>query len=195
VTIEAEVPVVWKEDLRPNVAILCAGCGAVALISALSLPWPVAIASITLGALMIAGADIDARTYLIPDIVTCGCIITGILAAPALDPSQPWLGAGTAIARAAGTAVVLGLLRWCYARLRGREGLGFGDIKLAAAVGAWLPVADIPLCFAVATGSALVTVILARLRGEEIDATMKLPFGAFLCPALWLVFYAGALSG
>ena len=38
-----------------------AGCGAVALISALSLPWPAAIASITLGALMIAGADVDAR--------------------------------------------------------------------------------------------------------------------------------------
>jgi hypothetical protein len=30
--------------------------------------------------------------------------------------------------------------------------------------------------------------MLARLRGESIDATAKLPFGTFLCPALWLVF-------
>ena len=183
-----------EEDLRPNVAILCGGCGAVALFSAMSLPWPVAIASTILGALMIAGADVDARTYLLPDMITCGAIISGVLAAAALDPFEPWLGAGAAVARAAGTALALALLRWGYARLRRREGLGFGDIKLAAAVGAWLSLADIPICFAVATGSALVTVTLARLRGEEIDATMKLPFGAFLCPALWLVFYAGALS-
>jgi leader peptidase (prepilin peptidase)/N-methyltransferase len=195
VTIEADGPAVPEEDLWPDVAILSSGCCAVALISALSLPWPLAIASITLGALMIAGADVDARSYLIPDIVTCGCTIAGILAAPALDPSAPWLGAGTAIARAAGTASVLALLRWCYARFRGCEGLGFGDVKLAAAVGAWLPAADIPLCFAVATGAALMLVVLARLRGGNINSAMKLPFGAFLCPALWLVFYAGAVSG
>jgi leader peptidase (prepilin peptidase)/N-methyltransferase len=192
--IEAEGSV-KPEDLRPNVAVLCAGSCAVALISAFSLPWPAAIASITLGALMIAGADVDARTYLLPDIVTCGCTTAGILAAMALDPAPPWLGAGTAIARAAGTACVLALLRWCYARLRDCEGLGFGDVKLAAAVGAWLPAADIPLCFAVATGAALMLVVLARLRGGNINSTMKLPFGAFLCPALWLVFYAGAVSG
>ena len=94
-----------------------------------------------------------------------------------------------------GTAFALVLLRWCYTWLRGREGLGFGDVKLAAAVGAWLPLASIPFCFALATCSALVTIMLARLRGESIDATAKLPFGAFLCPALWLVFYALALPG
>jgi hypothetical protein len=33
------------------------------------------------------------------------------------------------------------------------------------------------------------------MRGESINASTKLPFGAFLCPALWLVFYAGALQG
>jgi leader peptidase (prepilin peptidase) / N-methyltransferase len=84
-------------------------------------------------------------------------------------------------------------LRWCYAKFREREGLGFGDVKLAAAVGAWLLVQDIPLCFGLAAGGALVTVLFARLRDETIDASMKIPFGAFLCPALWLVFYASVL--
>jgi leader peptidase (prepilin peptidase) / N-methyltransferase len=37
--------------------------------------------------------------------------------------------------------------------------------------------------------------MLGRLRGESFDATAKLPFGAFLCPALWLVFYACELTG
>ena len=90
--------------------------------------------------------------------------MSGILAAPALDPFEPWLSTGAAMARAMGTALALALLRSCYAGLRGREGLGFGDIKLAAAVGAWLPLAAIPFCFALATTSALVSVILARLQ-------------------------------
>jgi leader peptidase (prepilin peptidase) / N-methyltransferase len=184
-----------EQDLCPNPAVLFGAGAAAALISALSLPWPLALASTILGALMIAGAEVDARTYLLPDTVTWSGIAFGILAASALNPFEPWLSAGAAVARAAGTAFALVLLRWGYARIRGREGLGFGDVKLAAAVGAWLPLALIPFCFALATCAALVTVMFARLRGESIDATAKLPFGAFLCPALWLVFYAGELSG
>ena len=182
------------QDLCPNLAVLFGVGSAMAFISVMSLPWPFALASTVLGALMIAGAEVDARTYLLPDAVTWGGIALGILAASALNPFEPWLSAGAAVARAAATASALVLLRWGYARIRGREGLGFGDVKLAAAVGAWLPLALIPFCFALATCAALVTVMFARLRGESIDGTAKLPFGAFLCPALWLVFYAGELS-
>jgi len=84
-----------------------------------------------------------------------GGIVFGVLAAPALNPFEPWLSAGTAVVRAAGTAFALVLLRWGYGWLRSREGLGFGDVKLAAAVGSWLPLASIPFCFALATCSAL----------------------------------------
>jgi leader peptidase (prepilin peptidase)/N-methyltransferase len=192
---EAEDAITSGEDLRPNLAVLLSAGGAVALISTLSLPLPIAIASSLLGALMVAGAEVDARTYLLPDTVTWGAITLGILAAPALNPFEPWLSAGAAVVRAAGTALALVVLRWGYGWLRSREGLGLGDVKLAAAVGAWLPLASIPLCFALATCTALVTIMLARLRGESIDATTKLPFGAFLCPALWLVFYVVELPG
>ena len=192
---DAEETTASAQDLCPNLAVLFGVGSAVAFISVMSLPWPFALASTVLGALMIAGAEVDARTYLLPDAVTWSGIALGILAASALNPFEPWLSAGAAVARAAATASALVLLRWGYARIRGREGLGFGDVKLAAAVGAWLPLALIPFCFALATCAALVMVMFARLRGESIDATAKLPFGAFLCPALWLVFYAGELSG
>ena len=179
-----------ETDLRPQLAILLAGSAAVAVISFASLAWPAALASTVLGALMIAGADVDARTFLLPDTVTAGTLISGILAAPALDPFDPGSSAGAAAARAIGTAAVLLSVRWGYARLRDREGLGFGDVKLAAGIGAWLPLDAIPACFALAASAALVSVLLAHARGRPMHATTKLPFGAFLCPALWLVFYA-----
>jgi leader peptidase (prepilin peptidase)/N-methyltransferase len=155
---------------------------------------PAAVASTVLGALMIAGAEVDARTFLLPDTVTWGGTVLGIIAAAALNPFDPWSNAGVAAARAAGAAFALALLRSCYARLRGREGLGFGDVKLAAAVGAWLPLGSIPVCFALATCAGLVTVLLAYLRGEQVDKTAELPLGAFLCPALWLVFFVDQLG-
>jgi leader peptidase (prepilin peptidase) / N-methyltransferase len=37
-------------------------------------------------------------------------------------------------------------------------------------------------------------VLLAHWRGKPIDAATKIPFGAFLCPALWLMFYVSVLS-
>ena len=75
--IEANETIVSEEDLRPNLAVFFWGCGAVALISAITLPWPVAIASTALGALMVAGADVNSRTYLLPDIITWGGIVSG----------------------------------------------------------------------------------------------------------------------
>jgi len=184
-----------QQDLRPDPKVLLWATAAIAVVSVATLPWPEAVASVVLGVLMVAGADIDARTYLLPDLVTGGAVVCAILAAPLLDRFDPWLSLAAAVARAAGTAFVLALVRWAYARLRGREGIGLGDIKLAAATGAWLPVEAIPLCFALATGGALVAVLLARLRGEDIDPAAKVPFGAFLCPALWFTFYGITLRG
>jgi len=185
-------------DLRPNSAVLIGAGGALALVSAAFLPWSVAIASSVLGILMIAGAEVDARTYLLPDVVTFGATLAGILAAPFIDPldawSDPWLAGASAVARALGCAAVLALLRAGYAQMRHQEGLGLGDVKLAAAVGAWLPLDAIPLCFALAATAALVSTLIARLRGHIIERATRLPFGAFLCPSLWLVFYGCALS-
>jgi leader peptidase (prepilin peptidase) / N-methyltransferase len=184
-----------NDNLRPNLALLVGASGAIITISTMMLPLPAAAASTVLGGLMIAGADVDARTFLLPDIVTWGAIGCGIVAAAVLDPHNWWLAIVSASARAAGTALALVLLRSCYARLRTREGIGFGDVKLAAAVGAWLPFEKIPLCFGLAAAGALVAVMLGRLRGDVINASTKVPFGAFLCPTLWIVFYANILLG
>jgi leader peptidase (prepilin peptidase)/N-methyltransferase len=178
----------------PKPAVLIGGAGAIALISGLSLPWPVAVASIVLGTLMVAGAEIDARTFLLPDVVTWGAIICGILAAPLLSMTEPWTAVGETIARAGCVAGVLALFRGGYAWCRQTEGLGLGDVKLAGAIGVWLPLEAIPWCFGLATSGALLAVMFARLSGQTVMRTTKIPFGAFLCPALWIVFYADSVT-
>lgn len=175
--------------MRPDLRILFAGSVAVALISAATLPLSIALASTILGALMIAGAEIDARTYLLPDLVTLGALACGVFVQFTLDPFSPMEAARLALVRGAVTALVLALVRWGYAWRRGREGIGLGDVKLATAVGAWLPVEAIPVCFLLATGAAFVAVLLARLRGESFDRATRIPFGTFLCPSLLLTFY------
>jgi leader peptidase (prepilin peptidase)/N-methyltransferase len=179
-----------SEDIRPNPAILIGGAAAIGLISALSLPWPVAVASTVLGTLMVAGAEVDARKFLLPDLVTWGAVICGILAAPLLNTAESWTAVGEAIARAGCIAGVLVLFRAGYAWITQIEGLGLGDVKLGAAIGAWLPFEAIPWCFGLATSGALLAVMFARLSGEPVMRTTKVPLGAFLCPALWIVFYA-----
>ena len=181
---------VTRDALRPNGLVLLCGSAIVAVIAATTLPWPDAVASTVLGILMIAGADVDARSFLLPNVVTGGAVVCGLVATSLLDPFDPW----RALAAAAGGALLVGALlwlaRWSYAQLRHREGIGLGDVKLAAAIGAWLPLDAVPICFALATSAALVAVFLARLRGQPIERTARVPFGAFLCPALWLVDYA-----
>jgi leader peptidase (prepilin peptidase)/N-methyltransferase len=194
IEIEAGNALGSEVDLRPNAAILVGGACIIGLISALSLPWPVALASTTLGTLMIAGADVDARTYLLPDLITFGAVFCGILAAALLDTADPWTAAVQAIARAGCVAGVLALFRSGYGWIRNTEGLGLGDVKLAAAIGAWLPLEAVPLCFGLATGAALLTVLSARLGGRAVMRTTRIPFGAFLCPALWIVFFADSVT-
>ena len=194
IEVEAGEAIGSEVDLRPSPTVLIVGASVIGLISALSLPWPVAIASTMLGTLMIAGADVDARTFLLPNLITFGALFGGIIAAPLLDTTHSWEAAVQAAARAGCVAGALALFRAGYGWIRNTEGLGLGDVKLAGAIGAWLPLEAIPLCFSIATGGALVTVLLARLSGQTVMRTTRIPFGAFLCPALWIVFFANSVT-
>jgi leader peptidase (prepilin peptidase)/N-methyltransferase len=180
-------------SLRPRYSAVLGGAAIVAALSALTLSWQDAIASIVLGTLMIAGADVDARTQLLPDVVTGGALACGLVVAGMSDPSAPWTGLAAASAGAVVVGSVLYIARVTYAWLRHREGIGLGDVKLAAAVGAWLPLDATPACFALASGAALIATLLARRHGEPIDRHAKVPFGAFLCLSLWIVDYTTRL--
>ena len=78
-----------------------------------------------------------------------------------------------------------------YRRLRGRDGLGEGDPKLLAAIGAWVGVAGLASVLLGAALAGLAWALVLRGRGQVLTATTALPFGPFLALACWAVLLAG----
>ena len=97
-----------------------------------------------------------------------------------------WEAAAEALARGATLGAVLLAVRAIYAKARGREGLGLGDVKLAGAGGLWVGWAMLPVIVEIATLSALAVFLIApRLAGRPARWNARLPFGSFLAPAIW----------
>jgi leader peptidase (prepilin peptidase)/N-methyltransferase len=133
-------------------------------------------------------AVIDLRRRIIPDKLNLALLGTGLLVTGlgATDPAEVVLRLGEAV-------LAYGLvrsLRAFHARLRGRVGLGLGDVKFLAAATAWTGLAQLPVLILVASLSALAGLALAGLLGRRIGAATRLPFGPFLAlglhAALWL---------
>jgi leader peptidase (prepilin peptidase)/N-methyltransferase len=83
-----------------------------------------------------------------------------------------------------------------YRRWRGRDGLGLGDVKLAAVAGAWLGWATIFAVIELAALSALGAYFInARLRRRPLKKTEFLPFGSFFAPAIWIGWLVEAILG
>jgi leader peptidase (prepilin peptidase)/N-methyltransferase len=77
-----------------------------------------------------------------------------------------------------------------YRLIRGREGLGGGDSKLLAAIGAWLGWTMLPFVLLLASLTGLFAILAARARGEPVTAIDRFPFGAFLAVAAWPLWLA-----
>jgi leader peptidase (prepilin peptidase)/N-methyltransferase len=97
------------------------------------------------------------------------------------------------IGAAAGFAVFAGIAA-IYRRLRGREGLGLGDAKLLAALGAWVGWQGLPTIVLYAALAGLLWAIAGALRGAPLHARHRIPFGPFLSLAGWLVWLYGPLT-
>jgi leader peptidase (prepilin peptidase)/N-methyltransferase len=104
-------------------------------------------------------------------------------------------GVGTALLRGAVLGMCFLALRAFYYRFRGRQGIGLGDVKLAAVAGVWLEWTTIPIVVEIAAVAALAGVaIRQRARGRPLRALALLPFGLFLAPAIWLGWLLQATS-
>jgi leader peptidase (prepilin peptidase)/N-methyltransferase len=149
-----------------------------------------------LAALMLAIAISDTRRYIIPNELTAAAVALGLLRAGTVGPDADMRGVLWAAFRAAAITVPLLLLMAGYRRWRGRDGLGLGDIKLAAVAGAWLGWATISAVIELATLSALGAYFLnGYLNKRPLKATAFLPFGLFLAPAIWIGWLVEAALG
>ncbi|HEX9158861.1 MAG TPA: A24 family peptidase [Rhizomicrobium sp.] len=129
-------------------------------------------------------AAIDWRTQLLPDVVTFPLLIAGLIASFVL-PLGAW---GDHVIGAVAGFAALALIAWAYRRLRGRDGLGLGDAKFLAAIGAWVGWQALPAVVLVGSVFGLLFAIGLSLYGRNLRMSDRLPFGVFLAPGAWLVW-------
>ena len=169
-----------------EVTIVIAGAAGIAA-SVLLLPDARGVAGGGLALLMIAIAVVDARRFIIPDELTIAALALGFVHAALLDTDAIMQSLATAALRGAVLAAAFWGLRIAYGRLRGREGIGLGDVKLAGVAGVWLDWATMPVAVEIAALAALAVYAVRRFRGgRSVRRTIRLPFGLFFAPAIWI---------
>ena len=142
---------------------------------------------------LIALTGIDIDNQLLPDNITLPLMWAGLLAAVAIGPvagaALPVSPQDALIGAAAGY-ISLWLVFHAFKLVTGKEGMGYGDFKLFAALGAWLGWKVLPMVIVLsaATGAVL-GILMIVLRGRDRRAPM--PFGPYLAAAGWLAMMYG----
>lgn len=133
------------------------------------------------GWLLLPLALLDARHFWLPDRLNALLAVTGLIAAgPMLDISltDRWIGA------VAG-GIALAALAGAYRRLRQKDGMGGGDPKLVAAIGAWLGWQALPFMLLLASLGGIVWALVTRKKKDLPPVERQIPFGLFACAAAW----------
>jgi len=140
--------------------------------------WP-ALAVSVFGWALIALAFIDLETGYLPDAITLPLIVAG-LGMNALGAGIP---IGHAVIGAASGFVAFWLIGGVFKALRGKDGLGHGDKKLMAAIGAWGGWMVLPAVVLIGALTTLGVIGAGMLQGKNISANAPVPFGPGLCAA------------
>lgn len=136
---------------------------------------------------LVAASTVDLHELRIPNSLGLGLAGAGLCAA-ALLPSMPLSHHVLAVALGAsllGTAIVL------YRKLRGTDGMGWGDAKLYAAAGAWVGTAGLLSVLLFACFTAMLHVAGAAMLGKSLSSQTRIPFGPHLAFGTWVVWLFG----
>ncbi|MHA6268374.1 prepilin peptidase [Aliiroseovarius sp. CAU 1755] len=158
-----------------------------ALLTPVSTGWPAPV----FAALLIWISVSDFETFEIPDTASFLLLASGLLVA--FQSGELWTATLAAVLwSGAFLAVALG-----FTALRGIEGLGLGDVKLMAGIGAWLGLlAPIYLVLAAAVSAIVVLLTVSAISGNKSANTTKtgIAFGPFLCLSAWAIWLSGGVA-
>jgi leader peptidase (prepilin peptidase)/N-methyltransferase len=191
-------PISWRYPLVE----LATGLLALAIIARFGATWT-GLLYFGFGAALIVVTFIDLDWKIIPDVITLPGVAIGLVAVIAvhlaarngLATPALLVTPARALAGAIGGAGGLWLVAAGYRRATGVDGLGLGDVKLAALLGAFLGGGGVFLTVFIAAvaGSLVGMIMIAAGRGSGRTA---LPFGSFLAPAgLLVLFYGPTIIG
>ena len=171
-------------------------------------PKAVAIKLCVLSALLVGLTFTDLDALILPDEFTLGGTAVGILfawfvpvddfvARIALDiagfhPDPRWVSVAESVLGALLPAGFLGLGGWLFEKIRHKEGLGFGDVKMMALVGAFLGLRAALLTLVVGSIAGSVIGLIYIYATKKDASSYELPFGSFLGFAGILVALTGA---
>jgi leader peptidase (prepilin peptidase)/N-methyltransferase len=138
---------------------------------------------------------IDADTQLIPDSIVLPLMWLGL----AMSLFHPMPGAGTlfispsaAIVGAIAGYLSLWSIFWLFKLVSGKDGMGYGDFKLLAALGAWLGWQQLPMIIMMsAVVGAVINIVMIVARGK--DRSIPIPFGPYLAAAGWITMLWGEM--
>ena len=152
-----------------------------------------ALMAIALAVTLIAIAMIDADTQLIPDSIVLPLMWVGL----SMSLFHPLSGAGTlfispsdAIIGALAGYLSLWSVFWLFKLITGKDGIGYGDFKLLAALGAWLGWQQLPIVIMMsAVVGIAINVTLIVFQGK--DRSVPIPFGPYIAAAGWITMLWG----
>lgn len=148
------------------------------------------LAALVLAWALLALTAIDLDHQLLPDVITLPLLWLGLL----INVSGTFVPLADAVIGAVCGYLVLWAVYWLFRLATGREGMGYGDFKLLAALGAWFGWEALPLVLLIASLSGALygtAAILCRRR----ERRAPFAFGPFLALSGWLVLlWGGALA-
>ncbi|MBI2295304.1 MAG: prepilin peptidase [Betaproteobacteria bacterium] len=136
---------------------------------------------------MIALTFIDLDTFYLPDNITLPLLWTGLL----FNLGTTFTDIASAVIGAAAGYLILWAVFWAYKFATGKEGMGYGDFKLLAAIGAWLGWKMLPLVILLSSFVGAV-VGIALIVFARHGRNVPIPFGPYLAIAGVVALFHGA---
>lgn len=147
---------------------------------------PAAAGGILFAWMLLAGSVIDIREQLLPDSLTLPLLWAGLL----FNVGATYVPLKEAVIGAVAGYLSLWLIYHAFRLLTGKEGMGYGDFKLLAAIGAWLGWQALPVVILFASLVGVVTGIgMIVFLGR--DRQLPIPFGPYLAAAGFLAMMYG----